>query len=172
MSFGSTLSEGYSSLLLDRLVTWFVGTGEFHNIMSEKLEGLQAKDFKRMSVSPTVVGEWFLDLGLKAPTEKFTDPVRQPNGTSLVYWVLDKTIPVTLNQTVQVWFLEELYKCFWRTELAEHLLDKEEEEKILKKKHLTAIGNAVFATEWWQAHELAIKRQVKNLKATEKVLEA
>lgn len=169
MSFGTTLSEGYSSLLLDRLVNWYVGTGEFHNITCRMLEGLEAKDFKPESVSPTSVGEWFLDLGLVAPLKKW-----ESHGG--IYWVVNERESPPGQPgpavTVQVWFLEELYKVFWKTELAGSLLQKDEEETTLKKKHLVAIGRIIMMDDWWRAHELAIKRQVKNLKATKKVLEA
>ena len=52
--------------------------------------------------------------------------------------------PGRVSGSVQVWFLTELYKLFWKTDLASSLLEKDEEEKILKKKHLTLIGNSII----------------------------
>jgi len=161
MSFGTTLSEGYSSLLLDRLVKWYVETGDFYEISSKMLEGKTSADFTLMSAAPTVLGEWFLDLGLEAGNRKFSDTTR--------YWIVNSGTP---PESVQVWFLTELYKAFWKTDLASSLLEKDEEEKILKKRHLTLIGNSIMAGAWWEAHGLAVKRQVSNLKKTKKVLDA
>jgi hypothetical protein len=161
MSFGTTLSDGYSSLLLDRLVKWYVGRAEFFDIVNEKLRGLEASDFRAESVAPTAVGEWFLDLCLRPGIEKMT---------AYDYaWKDTTTLP---HEFVQVWFLTELYKTFWRQDLADVLLEKEEEEKTLKKKHLTLIGRTIMANDWWKARELTIKRQIINLKKTKKVLEA
>jgi hypothetical protein len=162
MGFGNTLSEGYSSLLLDRLVKWYVETGDFYEISSKMLEGKTSADFTLMSAAPTSVGEWFLDLSpLQAGNRKFSDTTR--------YWIVNSG---ALPENVQVWFLTELYKLFWKTNLASHLLEKEEEEKILKKKHLTLIGKAIMSGAWWETHGLAVKRQIINLRATKKVLDA
>ena len=80
--------------------------------------------------------------------------------------------PGRVSGSVQVWFLTELYKLFWKTDLASSLLEKDEEEKILKKKHLTLIGKAIMSGAWWETHGLAVKRQIINLRATKKVLDA
>lgn len=171
MIHGPSLSEGYFSLLLDRLVRWYLGRAEFFDIVAEKLRGLEAKDFKAESVSPTAVGEWFLDLGLPPGIEKWwtAKDVSRLKTDDNRYCSIN---PSDRSQSVQVWFLTELYKTFWRQDLAEVLLEKEEEEKALKKSHLTLIGRTVMESDWWQAHGLAVKRQVINLKKTKKVLEA